>query len=681
MNPPSRMTMSGLVFSVLLLPPSCVHAEAVRDLPLSGFVDAASLEDLSNMVVTDTKVPQSRNSATQNIAVLHNEEFEQQTSYNRNIAELLRYTSGQFVNVLSRNDANWGSYAGLGPKYNSYLLNGVPIDSFVDAMSLDSWAIERIEAHKGPASVLYSNYLSMDFAGNESPLAGTTNLILKDRIDQTLSRVQAGYGSWGTLDGRAYHQGRQGDLSYFFGATDERSNYTQYGAQDSWLQTVEPANYNKLKTYGKLSYAFGREDHTLSLFVHYTRHTGDMGRPNRDFNNTYSTLNLAYNNQLTKNLHIQFKAGDRNYERQAGEDNFPSSLLLTGHGVTRQHIQPVDLTLSYQHANGALLTTGVDGQWVTYTTEIRSPAGTTTPQNSVTALSRGIYLQEKLQMGDWVLRGGIRHNAINHSYTLLGGNSPGTSGASWNKNLWSLGARYNVSPDLSIYANAGSSFMPPAAKQIGGTTISGTGQLANPALSPENGNGEDLGIDWRPSPAVTVGVRGFANRITNAIVDDVVSVAPSQTRASNAGSATATGIELDFRQSVSDATQWFANLTAARTSIDNPGNPDQNGTKVPFAPDHVANVGLNTHIIGGISASPYFHWVGTYWDSTSRSNRLAYGNYGVLNIHLQKELRRDDTSSLDLFVDLNNLANRRYDMPWGFRDPGFNAFAGVNATF
>jgi hypothetical protein len=36
-----------------------------------------------------------------------------------------------------RNGANWGSYGGLGPKYNSCLLDGLPIDSFVDTMSLD----------------------------------------------------------------------------------------------------------------------------------------------------------------------------------------------------------------------------------------------------------------------------------------------------------------------------------------------------------------------------------------------------------------------------------------------------------------------------------------------------------------------------------------------------------------
>lgn len=211
MNPLTRIATTGLVFSLSSLLPVYASSESVRDLPLSSFVDAASLEDLADMLVTDTKVPQARNSVTQNIAVLRSEDFERQPQNNRNLAELLRYTSGQFVNVLSRNDANWGSYAGLGPKYNSYLLDGLPIDSFVDAMSLDPWALERIEAHKGPASVMYSNYLSMDFAGNESPLAGTTNLILKRRIERTETRVQAGYGNWDTLNGRAYHQGRQGD--------------------------------------------------------------------------------------------------------------------------------------------------------------------------------------------------------------------------------------------------------------------------------------------------------------------------------------------------------------------------------------------------------------------------------------------------------------------------------------
>lgn len=648
----------------------------------SGFVDATSLEALANIVVTDTKLPQLRNSATQNIAVLHSGEFERQTTYNRNLAELMLYTSGQFVNVLSRNDANWGSYAGLGPKYNSYLLDGVPIDSFVDPMSLDSWAIERIEAYKGPASVLYSNYLSMDFAGNETPLAGTTNLILRERIDASATKVQTGYGSYGTFNGRAYHQDRQGDLSYFFGVGDEKADYTQFGAPDSWLQTVSAPSYNKLKAYGKLSYAFGRNNHVLSLFTQMTDHNGSMGRPARDFKHAYGTFNLAYSNQLTDSLHVQFKAGERSYDRRFGNDNFPASLALTSHDQTRQHIRPLDLTLSYLHAGNAMLTAGIDRQTVSYQTDSIGAGGAVTPQNSVNASSNGIYAQEKLQLGDWVLRGGVRHNNIRHDYLMLGGNVPATTGASWSKSLWSLGARYNFSPDLSVYANAGSSFMTPAAKQIGGTVSLPTdsGQLPNPVLNPETGVGQDIGIDWRPSNALTLGLRGFANRITSAIVDNVVSVTPSQTRAVNAGSATATGLEFDLEHSLSGDTRWFANLTATHARIDNPTDADQNGTAIPFVPDYVSNLGLATRI-GGTDISVYYHRVGRYWDNASRSGRLPFGNYDMLNVRLQHELKRSEAASTHLFVELNNLANRRFDLPWGFRDPGFNAFAGLSASF
>lgn len=652
--------------------------EALRNLPLGKFVDLTSLEQLANMVVTDAKVAQAPGTVTQNIFVLHRDDIERQPDVNRNLAELLRYVSGQFVNVLSRNDANWGSYAGLGPKYNSYLLDGLPIDSFADAMSLDSDAIERIEVYKGPASVLYSNYLTMDFAGNETPLAGITNFVLKDRVDKPVTRFSAGFGSYGTYAARAYRQDTAGDLSYLVGVASEHSDYTQYGAPGSWLQTVKSPAYDKTKLFGRIGYALGRPDHTLSLFVHQTRHDGDVGRPNRDFENRYDTLNLAYSNQFTPSLNLQFKAGERRYDRDAGNDNYPAGLDSTGHDRTRQTIRPMDLTLSYLHGKDSLLTVGMDRQWVHYQTENRSNAGIVSGQNDIKARSTGYFLQEKVQWGDWVFRAGARHNVIRHDYALLGGTTPAIAGASWSKNLWSIGTRYNMASNLAIYANGGSSFMVPAGKQIGGTVSSPTsdGQLANTSLKPETGIGRDAGVDWWPTPALNLGLRAFLNTISSAIVDNVVSTTPSQTRSENAGSARAAGLEVDLRHSLSDSLSWFANLTHTRTSVQNPGNPDQDGTEIPFAPDDVVNLGVSAQLPGHLRLSPYFHWVGRYYDSTSRATRLPFGKYGVLSVRLQQNWR----PGVDLVIDLNNLGDRRYDMPWSFRDPGFNGFIGVRFT-
>lgn len=185
---------------------------ALDSLPISSFVESVSLEGLAELVVTDTKVAQPQETVTQKIQVIGGDDLEQLTAHNRDIAELLRYQPGLFVNVLSRNDANWGSFGGLGPKYNEYLLDGLPIDSFADARSLDPWAFDHVEMHEGPASVLYPNSLTMDFAGNETPLAGITNLVLKDLVEAPMTRFLAGAGSNGTLLGRLFHQASKGSF-------------------------------------------------------------------------------------------------------------------------------------------------------------------------------------------------------------------------------------------------------------------------------------------------------------------------------------------------------------------------------------------------------------------------------------------------------------------------------------
>jgi outer membrane receptor protein involved in Fe transport len=651
----------------------------LRALPLELFIDATSIEQLADIVVTDTKLAQAANSVTQKIVVLREAEMRRQPDGNRNLAELMRYISGQFVNVLSRNDANWGSYAGLGAKYNTYLLDGLPIDSFVDAMSLDGAAIERVEVHKGPASVLYSNYLTMDFVGNETALAGTTNFVLKNHVDEAYTRVALGMGSWDTYAGRIHSQGRRGDLSYFLGASREAADYTQYGNTDSWLQTNTAPEYAKNKLYGNLHYELGRADHGVSLFLHHAAHDGTHGRPNRDFEHAYDTANLSYNNRFADNWHIQFKAGERRYERAFANDAYPANLDLTRHETTRQTIRPMDLTLSNLHGGGHLLTLGTDHQTVRYATESRDPAGVTHPDNDAHAESYGVFIQEKLQFDTWILRAGLRHNRIDHDYDLLGGSVPAQRQATWSKNLWSVGARHNPTANLAVYANAGTSFMVPAAKQIGGTVPipSASGELANPNLRPESGLGRDLGIDWQAGEALRLGARLFDNGIDDAIVSNVVSATPSQTRSENAGEARARGIELDLRYSPDKDLVGFANVTHTDSRVRHAGNPDQDGTDIPFVPDWVANLGVSAALGGKTRVSAYWHWVGRYYDSTSRAGRHAYGDYGVLNMRIQHPLR----DNVELLVDLNNLTDSRHAMPFEFRDPGFNGFAGLSLVF
>lgn len=643
---------------------------------------------LKDVVVTDTKIAQPQESVTQKVAVVYSEDFNKQPTYNRNITELFKYESGQFVNPLSRNDANWGSYGGLGPKYNSYLLDGLPIDSFVDTMSLDPWALDRAELHKGPASVLYSNYLTMDFAGNQAPLAGTTNLILKDKIEEQATRLLAGYGSWNTFNTRLYHQDHKDNFHYLVGVNYEKSDYTNYGTTPSWLNMLDDPNYEKIKAYGKLSYFFDENDR-ISLFYHHTDHTGDAGRPNRDYDNSYDTVNLDYLNQLTEQVNLQVKTGYRGYDRSWNEDNFPTNLNLRENDGVEQDIFPSDLTVNVKHSGNSLLTVGADSQIASYTTYTESN-GYRSTGNDVDAKSYGIFVQDKYLLADdkLILRGGGRFNRTDHSYDMISGGAPGDDSQSWNKFLWSGGARYNLTSEVGIYANVGTSFVAPSAKSVGGTLLSSdfgvvgkNGQLPNADLDPESGIAYDIGADFQPTDSLKLGIRGFLNQVDDAIVENVVSDNPSQTMSVNAGEATSYGFELTLDQKLNHTVSWFANLTYTSTEVKNSLDPDQDGSDLSFSPDYLANIGVSAILPGEFIVSPYLQMVGNYFDSTSKSGRSEFGSYAVLNMKVEKTVYTTSDYAVVAALDLNNITDNDYEMPWQFQDPGFNAFASLEVRF
>jgi iron complex outermembrane receptor protein len=645
----------------------------------------APLRRQEEVTVTASRAAQAQKDVTQAVRVIEAEEIERlANSPDRNLSELLTYQPGSFVSPLSRNDANWGSSGGIGPKYNSSLLEGQPIDAFVDGMSLDPLALQRVEVQRGPAAVMYSSYLAMDFAGNQTPLAGITNYVLRDRVDAALTRIQVGGGSWATVNARAYHQARAGSLHYFMGASWERSDYTNYGTPGSWLNILDDPEYTKVKLYAKGTVLLGRDDQSLSIFVHYTGQTGDVGRRNRDFDHNYGTINAAYLNRLSESLALEVKGGARLYGRRWGEDLYPASLALREHDGVGQTVFPGDVTFTWRHSGENRLTAGADVQYATYSTYAEAD-GRRTTGNDATALSAGLFAQEQVVLGDLVLRGGLRYGYSRQSYTLLNGVTPGVPEKSWNKTLWSAGARWNATPALAVFANAGSSFVAPTPKAVGGTlrssdlgVVGRNGQLPNPDLQPESGIGADLGVDARLLRTLKLNVRGFRSRIDDVIVDNVVSQDPSQTRSLNAGNATAYGVEVSIDQALSQRVGWFVNVTRTRSRVANPVDLDQDRAEIPFVPDWMANAGAQVSLPSGFTLFPYLRAVGAYYDSTSKAGRQSFGKYVIPALRVESLVPAGAGADVVFALDLNNITNKRYAMPWQFRDPGFNAFGTVS---
>ena len=645
--------------------------------------------DLGEVVVTASKTATAPGNVTQKIDVLKAEALAKVVQGNNNLSEAIQYQPGASVSALSRNDANWGTYGGIGPKYSTYMLAGLPVDAFVDPQALSLMAVERIEVQRGPASVLYPNWLSQDFAGNQSPLSGTVNMVLKERVEQQKTMLSSSYGSYNTFNNQVYHQDRAGNLHYFAGLGYEMSDYTDYGTENSWLNMQDNPEYRKTKAFAGANWFMGKDNRQkFSLFVNRAWHTGDAGRVYRGFEHDYTTLNAGYSAQITERVALSSGFGVRNYDRQWQESKFNGiDSLLSNNGVY-QKIIPADVNLSFIHGNAHLLTIGADYQGADYYTWTDPLLGYRLYGNKSTAHQAGIYAQEELRFNGLIVRAGARYNLVSYNIDLVGGGAPGDRDRSWSSLLWSAGVKYHLNESISAFANAGNSYLTPGLKSIGGTiaiTQEGVpgqhGQLPNPDLEPESGAGYDLGLNLKLPAGTRVSVRGFHLNVADAIVETVVSEDPSQTQSVNAGESTVTGAEAEVNQKLNEMISWFANYTYMDNNISNPLNEDQDDVNIPFAPEHVANAGIDLAFPFGLRFSPYLNYNGGYYDSNSKSGRKKFTPGTVVNAYVSQTVSKTGAGHFEVFARLYNITDNRYEMPWQFRNTGFSAMGGIKFTF
>lgn len=649
-----------------------------------------SLEELSNVLITPSKFPQSAGNITQKIDVINARDIKFNALNNRNLSEVISNLPGSSVCVLSRNDANWGTYGGIGPKYSTYMLNGLPIDAFIDPMSLDFNIIGHIEVQRGPASVIYPNYLSQDFAGNQTPLAGTVNLILREKIDQPKTILQTSYGSYNTLNGQIFHQNKIGGLNLFIGSTYEMSDYTNYGTSDSWLNMKKNPEYKKTKLYGGLTYYMGENDNQkFTFFYQGTWNSGDAGRVYRGFDNEYGTVNLGYDLQVNDRFHLQSHFGVRSYNRTWQESNFGLIDTLKSNNVVNQKIIPFDVSFQWKHGDASILTIGTDFQGAAYFTSLDMLKGVTNYGNKSSALQEGVYLQEEWRpISDMTFRAGLRYAYIKNNIEIVNGSAPGINQVFWDHILWSTGIKYLISDAVSLYANGGTSFGTPALKSSGGTIplarlgIPGfNGQLPNPDLKPESGLGFDAGMELKFPANFNISIRGFYTILKDAIVDRVVSRNPSQTQSINSGSTRSVGGELEITQQVNTFLTWFVNGTYYNTNSQNDTNPLENDVEIPFSPMFTANAGLKFYSLTGFSLILSMNYNDGFYDGTSIIERKWYKPGFVLNAYAALNILDDELYDIECFTQLSNITNNDYELPWQFKNPGFSGMFGFKITF
>jgi outer membrane receptor protein involved in Fe transport len=447
--------------------------------------------------------------------------------------------------------------------------------------------------------------------------------------------------------------------------------------------------YKKLKVFAGANFFYGnKKNNKLSVFLNRTSQKGDAGRVYRGFNYNYTTVNIAQSTELSKNLNFHTSVGIRIYDRSWQESIYTTIDSLVSNNGVIQNIIPVDANLTWKHGKNNLLTIGTDYQNAEYYTTTDPLVGYDQYGNKSRAFQSGIYVQEELNFGDLTARAGLRYNYIQTNIELIGGGSPGDPETNYSNLLWSAGLKYRVLSVLTIYANAGNSFLPPGLKSMGGTIALSdqgvpnmNGQLPNPDLKPESGIAADLGVDLTLFENMSLSARGFMMMVDDAIIDIRVSETPSQSQSVNAGKSNSSGFEIEASQQLNSSFSWFVNYTYMNTSIENDKDSDQDGANVPFAPEHIANAGLTLETKFGLMFRPVLNYNSGYYDSSSKSGRKKFTPGALINLYASQLLVENDTYSFNLFATVYNLTNNKYEMPWQFQNTGLAINGGIRIQF
>jgi outer membrane receptor protein involved in Fe transport len=162
-------------------------------------------------------------------------------------------------------------------------------------------------------------------------------------------------------------------------------------------------------------------------------------------------------------------------------------------------------------------------------------------------------------------------------------------------------------------------------------------------------------------------------------VDNVVSQNPSQTQSINTTS-TSKGGEIEIAQRINSILTWYANATYMATNITNSLNANQNNVEIPFSPHYIANIGGSFYAPFGFKITPSVNYNGGFYDGISKTDRQWYTPGFMINAYIAQQIARSDLSMVECFIQLYNITNNDYNMPWQFKNPGFSGMFGIKVT-
>lgn len=598
------------------------------------------------------------------------------------VGDVLRFVPGASRDG-SKLDAFGDSYLIRG-FHSSETVNGTSISHLRQAR--DAVNVERIEVLKGPASVLY---------GSMEPGA-VVNIVTKQPLDRFHfegSLEAARYDSYrGTIDiggpltadqalklrfNAAYedadafidfwnrkHLFLAPVLSYDFG---ERTTITLEGlyARDEWT-----AFYNGIPAQGTVL-------PNPNGPIPWNRHYYDPALDGTVRDGTELSARLEH--ELTDAVAFRAAAvwthNEQDYEEVFGllgfaDDNLRNLLRAQLNSVSDEDIFAFHVDLSSSFDTGALrhelvlggdVTRGEDSAPLNHAylipdIDLFDPTYFVTEKppnlfdifNNSSKLeddSWGLFAQDRILLGERVnLIGGVRYSTIEQTDTLTSpGGSPSTEQQEDSEWTYQLGAVFFATPDVALFTNYTTSFLP-----IGGTSFSGT------PLDPETGEQVEVGVK-----------SDFGRRLTATlawyhITRDNVAVADRDNPGFEIqlGEETVQGIEAGVRGQLGESWTVYAGYSYADSEVSKDTDPTRIGLPIRMVPKNTfalfSQYSFTSGVLEGLRVSGNVNFVDQRSGDIDDSFRLP--SHWQVDAAVFYRL----SEQVELSLSVENLADEEY---------------------
>jgi len=644
---------------------------------------------LHEVTVTATRTERSADEVPANVSVITSNDISNRNV--DNVQDLLRSVesieAGQAFSVAQASSID---IRGVGGSYSmpttKVLVDGVGTDSIVSNVQgngglnfVSPWDVEQVEVLRGPASALYGPEV----------IGGVVNLIPKRWKGDLGAEVHAAYGSHNTSKtGVAVGAAKDvGDfrVSQYNAGSNGFISQTQPDTAGGMISVdIAPRDWKDRKTAfnGGLRPSDHQEitasyqDFTINSFT-------QGGHPNQYLNLDGSTWMFGYRHDFGETATIKTSYRETRLQQRYGFDNeyagTPGDLGLWAKGAKFGDSSEFNIQADWHINADNLLITGYNRG--TGVATLNSMFGNNVFKNKSTI--DGIYLQDEARFGQWSLILGGRQDHIRQYDDTKNGvaTNPESSVSVFNPRL---GVQYQWTPDTSIYASAGTAYVP----ATNGAQFTDA-DIPNPNLKPEKSTSYEVGSRSKQSfgdMKVALFHTNYQDKINRVQVD-----ATPNYQNQNIDRVEVNGLELGWKGRIADDWSPLANYsyTDSRIKADTT-NPTNVGTRMPQTSAHKLNVGVvyspgsvwSTSLMGSYRSDQYVRqW---YCPSNNTNTYECHlGGYFTADAKVSAFfLPFDSKEKWSAWLAVNNLTGKKYRQyfPFEYSD-GRTLTIGVDGKF